>query len=49
MIGPGGFTLIEKQKYKQLANKDDIDYVDSTFLIEYLVSLGKKKQSDYVM
>ncbi len=48
-IGPGGFTLVERQRFKQLTKKEDKEYVDSTFLIEYLLSLGNKKRSEYVL
>jgi hypothetical protein len=47
--GPGGFTLIEKHKFKQNTSKSDTQYVDSTFLIDYLLSMGEKDRNDYLV
>jgi uncharacterized protein YecA (UPF0149 family) len=45
ILGPGGFTLVEKSKFRA----DDSDCIDSTFLIDYLLSLGKKSRSSYAL
>jgi hypothetical protein len=45
ILGDGGFTLVEKSKF----GTDDSECVDSTFLIDYLLSLGKKSRSSYIL
>ena len=45
IVGPGGFVLVERSRYKP----SDKECIDSTFLIEYLLSCGKKNRADFIL